>query len=108
MRQLRLVLAILVLLIWSSVGVRAAELQDRNPAPQPQEITTSEFQGLSCLVGGTFGGLAAWTYSEIFLAGAIAGSSLPVVIPVVATAFVAGCGVGSVMAPGLLWIYRRT
>lgn len=75
--------------------------------PPGPEITLSEFQGLSCIVGGGFGAFAAWAYSEVFLAGAIAGPSLSVVIPVVATAYVAGCGVASLMAPGVLWIYRR-
>lgn len=84
-----------------------AQRGDPAPAPLPPSITLQEFQGVSCLVGGTAGGLAAWTYAEVFITGGIAGSSLPILLPVVATAFVAGCGVGSIVSPGLLWIYRR-
>jgi hypothetical protein len=104
---LRRVAIVAACLGWLAGPAAHAQRADAPPASLPPTINMSEFQGVSCLVGGTAGGLAAWTYAEVFIAGAIAGSSLPIVLPVVATAFVAGCGVGSVMSPGLLWIYRR-
>ena len=107
LRARRFAMITLACLAWLAGPAAHAQRGDPAPAPLPQGITLVEFQGVSCLVGGTTGAIAAWTYGEVFLAGAIAGSSLPILVPIVATAFVAGCGVGSLMSPGLLWIYRR-
>jgi hypothetical protein len=101
------VAAILAGLLLGGLHFGAVALAQPAPAPLPPTITLQEFQGVSCLVGGTAGALAAWTYAEVFITGTIVGSSLPILLPVVTTAFVAGCGVGSIISPGLLWVYRQ-
>jgi hypothetical protein len=80
-----------------------AQLAPAPPTPLPEGITYPEFQGLGCLIGGTIVAISAATYAEVVTVGA----ATPLVIPVMAAGFVAGCGVGAIMSPGLWWIYRQ-
>ncbi len=75
--------------------------------PLPSDTTYPEFQGLGCLAGGTIVAVGAATYAEVIAAAAIGGASVPLMVPILATAFAVGCSVGAVMAPGVWWIYRR-
>ncbi len=61
---------------------------------------------MACLIGGAAAMVGVATYSEL-IAAATGGVSVPVIVPLVAAGFAAGCGVASTAAPGLLWIYRR-
>lgn len=67
-----------------------------------------EIQGLSCMALGTLSSLSVYLYSDV-LTEALTGTAVnPVLlIPVLATGFAAGCGVGSTMSPGLHWIFNR-
>lgn len=98
------VVAVLVLGIAFLTGQTAAAQTVPSPAPPlPEGITYPEFQGLGCLIGGTIVAISAATYAEAVTVGA----TTPLVVPVMAAGFVAGCGVGSIMSPGLWWIYRQ-
>jgi hypothetical protein len=90
-------------------AAKPAEAVQQDDAQLPQDITMQEFQGLSCLVGGSLSSIATLGYTEIVASAAAAatGATVSVVAPLMATAFVAGCGVGAIISPGLLWIYHR-
>lgn len=101
-RRLRLAIVWLVAVVLLS-GAPARAQAPQAPAPLPEGISYPEFQGLGCILGGIIVATGAAAYVEVLTAGI----SPPVVVPVMAAGFVAGCGVGSIMAPGLWWIYRQ-
>lgn len=84
----------------------SAQVAITEPASAGEELTMQELQGLSCLMFGGTAMVGSLAYVEL-LAAATATASAPLIAPVLATAFVAGCGVGQILSPGLLWIYRR-
>jgi len=100
-----LLLALMMALAAPGRPAAAQEAKPETTAAQA-ELTMQEFQGLSCLTFGAGAALGSLAYAEL-LATATAGVTAPLLVPVMATAFVAGCGVGAVLSPGLLWIYRR-
>lgn len=102
---MRRLLRLLAVLIVTYAFVAPAHAQDQaTPLPPlPEGLTFPEFQGLGCLIGGTVVSISAATYAEIVSVG----TATPLVLPVMAAGFVAGCGVGSIMSPGLWWIYRK-
>ena len=102
MRRLLCMAVVLVLALAVARPGHAEDLAGPLP-PLPDGLTYPEFQGLGCLIGGTIVSISAATYAEIVSVGA----STPLVLPVMAAGFVAGCGVGSIMSPGLWWIYRQ-
>jgi hypothetical protein len=81
-------------------------------APEPKKpdnaMTSSQFQGVSCIVGGIVSSVTAYAYSDIVAVAATGGATAPVfLLPIIATGFAAGCGVAATMAPGLYWIFTE-
>ena len=103
-------IGVLALTFAMSAGPLLAQTQ-RNQVPPaagdlPATFTYAEFQGMACLMGGAAAMVGVAAYSEL-IAAATGGVSVPVIVPIVAAGFAAGCSVASTAAPGLLWIYRH-
>jgi hypothetical protein len=83
--------------------------QTGSPAATPMPIvglgmTLPEYQGMGCLTAGVIAATGVFIYSDVITA-AVSGVVNPVLlIPVVATGFAVGCGVGATLSPGFLWI----
>jgi hypothetical protein len=97
--------------------VVSASLVTATPAPAqapaiatgPNGMSLQEWQSLSCIWGGALGSGLAFFYNDIIVeavTGAVLASDL-LLVPVMATGFLAGCSVGSSAAPGLVWLYRH-
>ena len=68
----------------------------------PEGMPLQDWQGLSCLMGGLAAILGVLYYADV-----ISGVTAPaLLVPAIATGFVAGCSAGSNAAPGLVWLYR--
>jgi hypothetical protein len=79
-----------------------------DPGKPGDPMTSTQFQGVSCIVGGILSGVTAYAYSDIVAVVATGGVTAPVlVLPIIATGFAAGCGVAATMAPGLYWIFTE-
>jgi len=83
----------------------------------PGGMSSEDFQGLTCLVGAGVAVAGALLYGEFLAAAAVtaatetagtAAAQATLLAPILGTAVVAGCGVGSVISPGLWWIYKHT
>lgn len=103
-------IVMLVLTFAMSAAPLSAQTQ-RNQVPPaagdlPSTFTYAEFQGMACLMGGAAAMVGVATYSEL-IAAATGGVSVPVIVPIIAAGFAAGCSVASTASPGLLWIYRH-
>ncbi|MGE0225215.1 MAG: hypothetical protein AB7F35_16420 [Acetobacteraceae bacterium] len=93
--------------------VATAPLQAQTtPAPtarvpeQPSNMTTTQLQGVSCIVTGLATAAGAVLYSNTVAAAV--DWSLPVVLaPVIAGAYAIGCTVGATTGPGVHWLYAR-
>jgi hypothetical protein len=65
-----------------------------------------EMAGIGCMAAGTAAAIAAATLGVMTVAvtGGAAASYANLALPVVGTAFAAGCGVGVLAAPGAAWL----
>jgi hypothetical protein len=73
---------------------------------QPSTMTTTQLQGVSCIVTGLAAATGAVLYSNAVAAAV--DWSLPVVLaPVIAGAYAIGCSVGATTGPGVHWLYAR-
>jgi hypothetical protein len=71
-------------------------------------MTMQEYQGLNCMAFGSFTAFGVYVYSDVILEALTGAFVNPLLlVPVMATGFAAGCGVGSTMSPGLLWIVNQ-
>lgn len=71
-------------------------------APAPESAAAARrSEAWSCVIGGTIAALGAWAYAELVVMAAVTGSAAPVLLPVLATAFVTGCGIGTIALPGI-------
>jgi hypothetical protein len=52
------------------------------------------------VIGGTVAAVGAWAYAEFVVMATVTGATA-VLIPVLAAAFVTGCGIGTIALPGL-------
>ncbi len=77
------------------------------PAIGPHDMPIQEWQGVSCLWGGMLGGAGVFYYSDVLTVAATGVTNPLLLVPLVATGFVAGCSVGANSAPGLTWLYRH-
>jgi hypothetical protein len=99
--------AIVLIALGLNTGPASAQAPHRPPdSDLPNSLSYSEFQGLACLMGGAAAMVGVATYSE-FIVAATGGATAPVIVPILAAGFAAGCSVASTASPGLLWIYRR-
>jgi len=78
-----------------------------SPAVGPYDIPLQEWQGLSCLWGGVIGGAGVFYYSDVLTVATTGATNPLLLVPLVATGFVAGCSVGANSSPGLTWLYRH-
>jgi len=79
------------------------------PVPAPTValgMTLPEYQGWGCLVGGTSGASGVFVYSDAITVAATGALNPVLLIPVMATGFAVGCGVGATVSPAFLWIGR--
>lgn len=109
MKRLALIVMLVVTFAMSAAPTQAQTQRNQVPPPAgdlPASFTYSEFQGVACLIGGAAAMVGVATYSEL-IAAATGGVSVPVIVPIVAAGFAAGCSVAATAAPGLLWMYRR-
>ncbi len=72
----------------------------------PYGMSMPEWQGVSCLWGGTLAGIGVSYFSDMLSVAATGMTNPLLLIPFIATGFVAGCSVASNAAPGLAWLYR--
>jgi hypothetical protein len=89
-----------------SVSAQSAPAVSSTP-PGPYGMPLQEWQGLSCLWGGTVAGSGVFYYSDVLAVAATGATNPLLLIPLIATGFVAGCSVGANAAPGLTWIARQ-
>ncbi len=70
-------------------------------------MAIQDWQGLSCLWGGTLGGAGVFYYSDVLTAAATGVTNPLLLVPLIATGFIGGCSVGANAAPGFVWLYRH-
>lgn len=73
----------------------------------PYGMPLQNWQGVSCLWGGTLGGAAVFYYSDVLTVAATGAVNPLLLVPLIATGFVAGCSVGYNASPGLIWLSRH-
>lgn len=67
--------------------------------PSPQALG-----GLNCLMFGTIGAASVYVYNDILMV-AISGYVNPaLLIPTMTAGFIAGCGIGNTLTPGLIYL----
>ena len=79
------------------------------PTPTPGGpfgMSMPEWQGLSCLWGGSLGAMGVFYYSDVLAVAATGVTNPLLLVPLVATGFLGGCSVGANGAPGLVWLFR--
>ncbi len=88
----------------------AADAQTAAPATTPaagQPMTPQEVGGMNCLLFGSFAAAGVYVYNDVIMV-AVAGYVNPaLLVPTMAAAFVAGCGVANTVTPALLFLNRR-
>jgi hypothetical protein len=74
-------------------------------APAPAIDKAEQVRGLSCFTGGLLSAVGAWAFAEFVATAAVGGSTWPVSVPLIAAAFVTGCGVGSMSLPAFYALF---
>ena len=83
----------------------AETTQPAPPAPVVAlGMTLPEYQGWGCLVGGTVAATGVFAYSDVITVAATGMLNPVLLVPVLATGFAVGCGVGATASPAFLWI----
>jgi len=106
----RSVLAAALLLLATSLAASPA-LAQQAPAPQstpagPFGMSMPEWQGVSCMWGGSLAGLGVFYYSDVLAVAATGVTNPLLLVPLVATGFLGGCSFGANAAPGLFWLFH--
>ena len=70
-------------------------------------MSMAEWQGVSCLWGGSLAGLGVYYYSDVLAVAATGVTNPLLLVPLLATGFLGGCSVGANAAPGLYWLFGR-
>jgi hypothetical protein len=86
----------------SNVPVEAAASPS---APAPIIGAAEQVRGLSCVTGGLMAATGSWAFTQFVAGATIAGSTWPVALPLMATAFVTGCSVGSMSLPAFFVLF---
>jgi hypothetical protein len=99
-----------LLLLATSLAASPA-LAQQAPAPQstpagPFGMSMPEWQGVSCLWGGSLAGLGVFYYSDVLAVAATGVTNPLLLVPLVATGFLGGCSFGANAAPGLFWLFH--
>src|SRR5262245_8345094 len=78
------------------------------PTPTgPGGIAMVEWQGLSYFWTGVLAAAGVFYYSDVLTAAATGAVNPLLLVPIMATGFVAGCSVGSTSAAGVSWILQK-
>ena len=106
----RSIFAAALLLLATSLAASPA-LAQQAPAPQstpagPFGMSMPEWQGVSCLWGGSLAGLGVFYYSDVLAVAATGVTNPLLLVPLVATGFLGGCSFGANAAPGLFWLFH--
>src|SRR5947207_9520415 len=104
------ILAAAVLLLASSLAPSPALAQQAPTPPAPGGpfgMSMPEWQGLSCLWGGSLGAMGVFYYSDVLAVAATGVTNPLLLVPLIATGFLGGCSVGANGAPGLVWLFGR-
>jgi hypothetical protein len=106
----RYTFAAALLLLATSLAASPA-LAQQAPAPQstpagPFGMSMPEWQGVSCLWGGSLAGLGVFYYSDVLAVAATGVTNPLLLVPLVATGFLGGCSFGANAAPGLFWLFH--
>jgi len=72
----------------------------------PYGMSMAEWQGVSCLWGGSLAGLGVYYYSDVLAVAATGVTNPLLLVPLLATGFLGGCSVGANGAPGLYWLFH--
>ncbi len=99
-----------LLLLATSLAASPA-LAQQAPAPQstpagPFGMSMPEWQGVSCMWGGSLAGLGVFYYSDVLAVAATGVTNPLLLVPLVATGFLGGCSFGANAAPGLFWLFH--
>ena len=73
----------------------------------PYGMSMAEWQGVSCLWGGSLAGLGVYYYSDVLAVAATGVTNPLLLVPLLATGFLGGCSVAANAAPGLYWLFHR-
>ena len=104
------ILAAAVLMLAALATPALAQQAPAPPTPTPGGplgMSMPEWQGLSCLWGGSLGALGVFYYSDVLAVAATGVTNPLLLVPLIATGFLGGCSVGANGAPGLVWLFGR-
>src|SRR5437762_6745195 len=105
------ILAAAVLLLASSLAPSPALAQQAPTPPAPGGpfgMSMPEWQGLSCLWGGSLVAMGVFYYRDVLAVAATGVTNPLLLVPLIATGFLGGCSVGANAAPGPLCVFRRS
>ena len=94
----------------ASPAMAAETAAPRAIPAHPENMTTDQLQGVSCIISGVAAATGAVLYSSTIAAAAATVSdwTIPLLaIPVAAGGYAVGCNVGSITGPGFYWLYQR-
>ena len=99
------------LLLLATSFAASPALAQQAPAPQstpagPFGMSMPEWQGVSCMWGGSLAGLGVFYYSDVLAVAATGVTNPLLLVPLVATGFLGGCSFGANAAPGLFWLFH--
>ena len=99
------------LLLLATSLAASPTLAQQAPAPQstpagPFGMSMPEWQGVSCMWGGSLAGLGVFYYSDVLAVAATGVTNPLLLVPLVATGFLGGCSFGANAAPGLFWLFH--
>ena len=91
----------------TTMPTSADTTQPAPPAPAVAlGMTLPEYQGWGCLIGGGIAATGVFVYSDAITVAATGMVNPVLLIPVMATGFAVGCGVGATGSPAFLWLGR--
>jgi len=78
------------------------------PPDSPPNMSSAQFQSVSCLGTGALGALIAYAYTDLLVVtGTVVVNPVLIFAPVMATGFAFGCSMGANAAPGLYWLHMK-
>ena len=77
------------------------------PPDSPVNMSSSQFQSLSCLGTGALGGLVAYAYTDALVVTGAVINPIVIFAPAVLTGFAFGCSIGANAAPGVYWLHTK-
>lgn len=87
-----------------ATGMPSVQSVSARPAPADPGPSAQAVGGLNCLMLGSAAALGVYVYNDVLMVAVTGYINPTLLIPAMATAFVAGCGVGNTLTPGLLYL----